>query len=142
MASPHRHVQPDEYVPSFQFSQFAFNGYETPVDRILLSDNPSSLNTPSAPQHTQGIGTLVCLHRHIDIQTTLSFSNNIVKTETNEINATRLYNPPQSTALASFYCNDVVSNHESQGLSEQALNHQSTIGQTSYQKRKEKAYVI
>ena len=53
MTSSHRHVQPDEYVSSSQYSQFAFNDYETPVDRILLSDNPSSSNTTSTPQHTQ-----------------------------------------------------------------------------------------
>ncbi|KAJ7003122.1 hypothetical protein NC653_008380 [Populus alba x Populus x berolinensis] len=45
MTSPHGHVQPDEYVPSSQYSQFAFNDYETPVDRILLSDNPSRITT-------------------------------------------------------------------------------------------------
>ncbi|KAI9383363.1 hypothetical protein POPTR_013G071501v4 [Populus trichocarpa] len=61
MTSPHGHVQPDEYVPSSRYSEFAFNDYETPVDRILLSDNPSSSNTTSAPQHTQGVGTL-CRH--------------------------------------------------------------------------------
>ena len=60
MTSPHGHVKPDEYVPSSQYSQFAFNDYETPVDRILPSDNPSSSNTASAPQHTKGVGTLVC----------------------------------------------------------------------------------
>ncbi|KAJ6990373.1 hypothetical protein NC653_018806 [Populus alba x Populus x berolinensis] len=58
MTSPHGHVQPDEYVSSSPYSQFVLNDYETPVDRILLSDNPSSSNTPSAPQHTQGVGTL------------------------------------------------------------------------------------
>ncbi|KAJ7013985.1 hypothetical protein NC653_003570 [Populus alba x Populus x berolinensis] len=60
MTSPHEHVQPDEYVPSSPYSQFVLNDYETPIGRILLSDNPSSSNTPSAPQHTQGVGTLVC----------------------------------------------------------------------------------
>ncbi|KAJ6946875.1 hypothetical protein NC651_001539 [Populus alba x Populus x berolinensis] len=134
MTSPHGHVQPDEYVPSSPYSQFVLNDYETPVDRILLSDNPSSSNTPSAPQHTQGVGTLVCSRQHIDIQTTFSLSSNIVQTESNEINAAKLSNPPQSTALASFHCN------ESEGFSEQTLNHQSTISQTSYQKKK--AYVI
>jgi hypothetical protein len=136
MTSPHGHVQPDEYVPSSRYSEFAFNDYETPVDRILLSDNPSSSNTTSAPQHTQGVGTLVYSHRHIDIQTTFSLSNNIMQTQTNQINATKLSNPPQSIAFASFHYNDVVSNHESRGLSEQALNHQSIIGQASYQKKK------
>ncbi|KAJ6861605.1 ATP-dependent DNA helicase [Populus alba x Populus x berolinensis] len=134
MTSPHEHVQPDEYVPSSPYSQFVLNDYETPVDRILLSDNPSSSNTPSAPQHTQGVGTLVCSRQHIDIQTTFSLSSNIVQTESNEINAARLSNPTQSTALASFHCD------ESEELSEQTLNHQSTISQASYQKKK--AYVI
>jgi hypothetical protein len=59
-----------------------------------------------------------------------------MQTQTNEINATKLSNPPQSIAFASFHYNDVVSNHESRGLSEQALNHQSIIGQASYQKKK------
>ncbi|KAJ6948187.1 hypothetical protein NC651_002519 [Populus alba x Populus x berolinensis] len=49
MTSPRGHVQLDEYVTSSQYSQFAFNDYETPVDRILLSDNPSSSNTAFAP---------------------------------------------------------------------------------------------
>ncbi|XP_073266985.1 uncharacterized protein [Populus alba] len=61
MTSPDGHVQPDGYMPSSQSSQFVLNDYETPVHRILLSDNPSSSNTPSAPQHTQGVGTLVVL---------------------------------------------------------------------------------
>ncbi|KAJ6860875.1 hypothetical protein NC651_037067 [Populus alba x Populus x berolinensis] len=117
MTSPHGHVQPDEYVPSSPYSQFILNDYETPVDRILLSDNPSSSNTPSAPQHTQGVGTLVCSRQHIDIQTTFSLSSNIVQTESNEINAARLSNPTQSTALASFHYD------ESEELSEQTLNH-------------------
>ncbi|KAJ6946472.1 hypothetical protein NC651_001264 [Populus alba x Populus x berolinensis] len=142
MTSPRRHVQLDEYVSSSQYSQFAFNDYETPVDRILLSDNPSSSNTTSAPQHTQGVGTLVCSHQNIDIQTTFSLSNNTVQTQTNEINATKLFDPPQFSTFISFHCNDVISNHESQGLFEQALNHQSIIGQASYQKKKKKAYVI
>ncbi|KAJ6960216.1 hypothetical protein NC653_038299 [Populus alba x Populus x berolinensis] len=132
MTSPHGHVQPDENVPSSPYSQFVLNDYETPVDRILLSDNPSSSNTPSAPQHTQGVGTLVCSRQHIDIQTTFSLSSNIVQTESNEINAAKLSNPPQSTALASSHCN------ESEGFSEQTLNHQSTISQASYQKKKKK----
>ncbi|KAJ6857272.1 hypothetical protein NC651_038849 [Populus alba x Populus x berolinensis] len=93
MTSPHGHVQPDEYVPSSPYSQFVLNDYKTPVDRILLSDNPSSSNTPSAPQHTQGVGTLVSSRQHIDIQTTFSLSSNIVQTESNEINAARLSNP-------------------------------------------------
>ncbi|KAJ6903873.1 hypothetical protein NC651_021137 [Populus alba x Populus x berolinensis] len=138
MTSPRRHVQLDEYVPSSQYSQLAFNDYETPVDRILLSDNPSSSNTASAPQHTQGVGTLVCSHQNIDIQTTFSLSNNTVQTQTNEINATKLFDPPQSSAFISFHCNDVISNHESQGLFEQALNHQSIIGQASYQKKRKR----
>ncbi|KAJ6876879.1 hypothetical protein NC651_029788 [Populus alba x Populus x berolinensis] len=96
---------------------------------ILLSDNPSSSNTPSAPQHTQRVGTLVCSRQHIDIQTTFSLSSNIVQTESNEINAARLSNHPQSTAIASFHCD------ESEGFSEQTLNHQSTISQASYQKK-------
>ena len=130
MTSPHGHVQPDKYVPSSPYSQFVLNDYETPVDRILLSDNPSSSNTPSAPQHTQGVGTLVSSRQHIDIQTTFSLSSNIVQTESNEINAARLSNPTQSTALASFHCD------ESEELSEQTLNHQSTISQASYQEKK------
>ena len=93
MTSPRRHVQLDEYVPSSQYSQFAFNDYETPVDRILLSDNPSSSNTPSTPQHTQGVGTLVYSRQHIDIQTTFSLSSNIVQTGTNQISAARQSNP-------------------------------------------------
>ncbi|KAJ6951656.1 hypothetical protein NC653_040948 [Populus alba x Populus x berolinensis] len=142
MASPHGHVQPDDYVPSSLYSQFLFNNYETPVDRILLSDNASSSNTPSAPQHTQGVGTLVCSRQHIDIQTAFSLSRNIVQTESNEINAASLSNPPQSAALASLHCDDIVSNHESEGFSEETLNHQSTIGQASYQKKKKRRYLI
>jgi hypothetical protein len=136
MASPDGHVQPDQYIPSSQSSQFVLNDYETPVHRILLSDNPSSLNTPPAPQHTQGVGTLVCSRQHIDIETTFSLSSNIVQTESNDISAARLSNPPQSTALASFHCSHVVSSHESEGFSEQTVNHQSTISQASYQKKK------
>ncbi|KAJ7011603.1 hypothetical protein NC653_001885 [Populus alba x Populus x berolinensis] len=136
MTSPDGHVQPDAYTPSSQSSQFVLNGYETPVYRILLSDNPSSSNTPPTPQHTQGVGTLVCSRQHIDIQTTFSLSSNTVQTKTNEISATRLSNPSQSTALASFHCSDVVSSHESKGFSEQTVNHQSTISQASYQKKK------
>ncbi|KAJ6987449.1 hypothetical protein NC653_020644 [Populus alba x Populus x berolinensis] len=135
MTSPHGHVQPNEYVPSSPYSQFVLNDYETPVDRILLSNNPSSSNTPSAPQHTQGVGTLVCSRQHIDIQTTFSLSSNIVQTESNEINAARLSNPPQSTALASFHCD------ESEEFSEQTLNHQSTISQALYQQKKRR-YLI
>jgi hypothetical protein len=141
MASPDGHVQPDQYIPSSHSSQFVLNDYETPVHRILLSDNPSSSNTPPAPQHTQGVGTLVCSRQHIDIETTFSLSSNIVQTESNDISAARLSNPPQSTALASFHCSDVVSSHESEGFSEQTVNHQSTISQASYQKKK-KTYVI
>jgi hypothetical protein len=79
---------------------------------------------------------LVCSHQHIDIQTTTFLSNNIVQTQTNEINATKLSDPPQSGTFVLFHCNDVISNHESQGLFEQALNHQSTISQASYQKKR------
>ena len=138
MTSPHGHVQPDEYVSSSPYSQFVLNDSETPVDRILLSDNPSSSNTPSAPQHTQGVGTLVCSRQHIDIQTTFSLSSNIVQTRTNQISAARQSNPPQSTALASFNCRDEVSSHESEGFSEQTVNHQSTISQASYQKKRKR----
>ncbi|KAH8516944.1 hypothetical protein H0E87_005053 [Populus deltoides] len=131
MASPDGHVQPDQYIPSSQSSQFVLNDYETPVHRILLSDNPSSSNTPPAPQHTQGVGTLVCSRQHIDIETTFSLLSNIVQTESNDISATRLSNPPQSTALASFHCSDVVSSHESEGFSEQTLHHPKPLNTDS-----------
>ena len=94
MTSPNKHFQPDAYTPSSQSSQFVLNDYETPVHRILLSDNPSSYNTPPAPQHTQGVGTLVCSRQHIDIQTSFSLSSNIVQTETNEISAASIVIKP------------------------------------------------
>ncbi|XP_073265278.1 uncharacterized protein [Populus alba] len=94
MTSPHGHVQPNEYVPSSPYSQFVLNDYETPVDRILLSNNPSS-------------------SKYIICSTTYSRGWHFA----------RLSNPPQSTALASFHCD------ESEEFSEQTLNHQSTISQ-------------